>query len=117
MTDDKEPSFKKTTSVNKTATNKHKRPVCQCTHLTMVVAGSHHGVKMLRPTALGEDAEGGQVAVATGYVQRRVTAVVHQRRVTAGRQQVLTDVRLVCDHRQVEGSLGRRKATGEIQTE
>lgn len=72
----------------------------------MVVAGSHHSVKMLWPTALGDDAEAGQVAVATGYVQRRVPAVVHQRRVAAGRQQVLTDVCLIRDHRQVERSLG-----------
>lgn len=72
----------------------------------MVVAGSHHSVEMLWPTALGDDAEAGQVAVATGYVQRRVPAVVHQRRVAAGRQQVLTDVCLIRDHRQVERSLG-----------
>lgn len=74
--------------------------------LTVVVASSHHRVKILWPTALGEDAEAGQVAVATGYVQRRVPAVVHQRRVAAGCHQVLTDVRLVRYHRQVEGSLG-----------
>lgn len=89
--------------------------MCQCTRLTIVVAGSHHSVKMLRPTALGEDAEADQVAVATGYVHRRVAAIVHQRRVAAGRQKVLTDVRLVRDHRQVEGSLGWGKETGEIQ--
>lgn len=81
----------------------------QCTHLTIVVAGSHHSLKMLWLTALGEDTEAGQVAVATGYVQRRVAAVVHQRRVAAGHQQVLTDVWLICDHCQVEGSLEWRK--------
>lgn len=80
--------------------------MCQCMRLTMVVAGSHHRVKMLWLTVLGEDAEAGQVAVATGYVQRRVPAVVHQRRVAAGRQQVLTDIWLVRYHRQMEGSLG-----------
>lgn len=74
--------------------------------LTIVVAGSHHRVEMLWLTALGEDAETGQVAVATGYVQGCVTAVVHQRRVAAGCQQVLTDVWLVRYHCQVEGSLG-----------
>lgn len=53
--------------------------------------------------------------MATGYVQRRVPAIVHQRRVAAGRQQVLTDVRLVGDDRQVERSLRWAEAAGEIQ--
>lgn len=83
----------------------------------MVVAGSHYRVQLLRPTALSEDAEAGKVAMATGYVQRRVPAVVHQRGVAAGHQQVLADVRLVGYHRQVEGSLGWQegRATGETQ--
>lgn len=74
--------------------------------LTVVVAGRHHPAPMLRLTVLSDDAEAQQVAVATGDVQRRVPAVVHQRGVAAGRQQVQTHTGLVCYHGQVERSLG-----------
>lgn len=73
--------------------------------LTVIVAGGHHRVQMLRTTVLRDDAEARQVTVATGDVQSRVTAVVHQRGVAAGHQQALAHVRLVRYDRQVERSL------------
>ena len=71
----------------------------------MIVAGGHHRVQMLRLAVLREHAEARQVAVATGDVERRVPAVVHQRGVAAGHQQALAHVRLVRYDGQVERRL------------
>lgn len=54
---------------------------------------------------LGDDAKTGQGALFTGDVEGCVSAVVGQQRVSAGLQESVHQVGLLCDHCQVEGSL------------
>lgn len=68
-------------------------------NLTMIVAASHHCVQVLLLTVLCDDAEAEQVTVATGNVKRCVPSVVHQRGITAGYQEMLAHVGLVCYYR------------------
>lgn len=56
---------------------------------------------------LGDDPEAGEGAPLAGDVESRVPAVVRQPRVTAGLQELLDQLRLLCDHCKVEGSLRR----------
>lgn len=60
---------------------------------------------MLRLAVLSDDAEAQQVAVTARDVQRCVPALVHQRGVAAGHQQVQAHVGLVGYHSQMERSL------------
>ena len=80
----------------------------------MVVAGGHDGSERPGRTVLRQDAEAVQVSAPARHVQRRVAAVVHQRRVAAGQQEALTHLGLLRDHRQVQRSLGREGRGGEL---
>lgn len=57
---------------------------------------------------LGDDPEAGEGASLAGNVESRVPAVVRQPRVTAGLQEPLDQLGLLCDHREVERSLRRK---------
>lgn len=59
---------------------------------------------------LREYGETGQWASPAGDVQRRVSALIHRTRVTAGFQQLLHDMRLLHDDSQVERGLGKHTA-------
>lgn len=58
---------------------------------------------------LGDDAKTGEGAFLAGDVEGGVAAVVHQPRVGARLQELLHQLWLMCDHCQVEGSLGKKK--------
>lgn len=58
---------------------------------------------------LGDDAETGEGASLAGDVKGRVTAVVHQPRVGAGLQELVDQLRLICDDCEVKCSLGKRE--------
>lgn len=62
--------------------------------------------------ALGDDAEAGEGAPLAGDVEGRIAAVVGQQRVGAGLQEPVSQVRLLCDHCQVEGSLKGTEGSG-----
>ena len=57
---------------------------------------------------LGDDPEAGKGASLAGDVESRVPAVVRQPRVTAGLQELLDQLGLLCDHCEVECSLRRK---------
>lgn len=78
---------------------------CQVeTVVSTVVGEGHHGGDVALGV-LGDDAEAGEGAPLAGDVERRVAAVVGQTRVAAGLQEPFHQLGLLCDHRQVEGSL------------
>lgn len=72
--------------------------------LTTVVGEGHDGGEVAL-AVLGDDAEADQGALFTGDVEGRVSAVVGQQRVSAGLQEPLQQEGLLCDDREVEGSL------------
>lgn len=72
--------------------------------LTTVVGERHNGGEVTL-AVLGDDAKAGQGALFTGDVEGCVSAVVGQQRVSAGLQESVHQVGLLCDHCQVEGSL------------
>lgn len=53
-----------------------------------------------------------QVALKAGDVKRSVPSVVHQRGITAGHQEAVTHLWLVCYYCQVERSLRRDRQGG-----
>lgn len=72
--------------------------------LTTVVGERRHGGEVTLGV-LGDDAKAGQGALFTGDVEGCVSAVVGQQRVSAGLQESVHQVGLLCDHCQVEGGL------------
>lgn len=74
--------------------------------LTAVVGEGEDGGEVALGV-LGDDAEAGEGALLAGDVERRVPAVVGQPCVTAGLQELLHQLGLLSDHRQVKCSLGR----------
>lgn len=66
----------------------------------------------MAPAVLGNDAKTGEGASLAGDVEGGVAAVVHQPRVGAGLQELLHQLWLMCDHRQVKSSLGKKKKKG-----
>lgn len=72
--------------------------------ITIVVGEGHDGAEVLL-AVLGDDAKAGQGTSLAGDVQSCVAAVVGQSGVAAGLQELLHQLGLLCDHRQVQGSL------------
>lgn len=77
--------------------------------ITTVVGEGHDGGEVTL-AVLGDDAEAGKGASFAGDVESRVAAVVGQPCVSAGLQEPLNQLGLLCDHCEVEGSLKRRRS-------
>lgn len=65
--------------------------------LTTVVGEGEDGAEVTL-AVLSDDTEAGKRALLAGDVQGRVAAVVSQPRVTAGLQEFLHQLGLLCDH-------------------
>lgn len=95
--------------LEKPRTRESRRDFLSFDRIITVVVGKGQERGQVAAAVLGDDAETGEGAPLAGDVEGRVTAVVHQLRVGAGLQELVDQLRLICDDCEVKCSLGKKK--------